>query len=102
MPPISDFHASTIVRVHVSFQFSGFKCDPATISVALGFSPDRVIAEGELRTLRNGVEVKNLQNQWAIESTSESKDVNEHVRQLLRRLLPAVGAIRPEWNPSFD
>jgi hypothetical protein len=102
MPPISATFESTIVGVKVSFDLSRFDCSPDEISSALGLSPDHVLVKGEKRTIPSGHEVVNEWNCWSIDSRSTSKDVNEHIRELLERLRLAAKSIRPEWGPSFN
>ncbi len=102
MSPLSSFYESTIVYVRVSFVFSDFDCPPSEVTNTLGIDPDEVIVKGEKRRLRNGKEIINVRNTWTIESTSGSKDVNEHIRQLLDRLASVYGKIPSEWSPYFD
>jgi len=102
MPPISETYAATIVKVKVSFGFSHFDCSPDEISNALGLTPDHLLVKGEKRMIRSGHEVVNKWNSWSIDSQTDSKDVNEHIRELLERLQAVAKSIRPGWDPSFN
>jgi len=102
---ISDFHASTIIKVRVYFGFDQFECDPSEISIALGIKPDEVRRKGEKRKLRNGKEMKmeNRANSWGIESKSDSKDINDHLRELLVKLKGKEKLIEERFGkPSFS
>jgi hypothetical protein len=100
---ISDFHASTIIKVRAYFGFHQFACDPDEITRALGVAPDEVGRKGEIRAVRGGREIRRLWNDWTIESRSDSKDVNDHIRELLARLGGVSDRIRREFGtPSFS
>lgn len=83
---LSDFHKSTIIEVQSYFGFSEFECDPDEITNLLGIKPDRVMRKGEVRKLKNDKEIINAFSSWSIESGSNSKDINIHLRELLNRL----------------
>ena len=83
---ISDFYASTVIEVRAYFGFDQFDCDPKDISTALKIEADEILRKGEKRQLRNGDEIENTSNSWTIESNSSSKDINDHLRELLKRL----------------
>ena len=100
---ISDFHASTIVRVQAYFGFSEFSCDPNEITQALGVIPDGVGRKGQVRTVRGGRDLRWPWNDWTIQSRAETKDINDHLRELLARLDGVAGRIREDFGaPSFS
>jgi hypothetical protein len=100
---ISEFHASTVIRVRVCFGFSEIACDPEELTNALQVQPDEVALKGEVRSLGGGREIRELFNSWTVESHVDSKDVNDHVRELLERVRFAKDRFRPEFGrPSFD
>ena len=94
---ISEFHASTIIKVRAYFGFGGFECDPSEISRALRIEPDEILRKGSKKFLRNGNEMEVLRNSWGIESKSISKDINEHLRELLTRLVGSESLIQPHF-----
>jgi hypothetical protein len=99
---ISDFYASTIIKVEASFGFDHFECSPDDITLVLGIQPDEVRRKGDARILRNGREFLIPFSSWGISSSVMSKDVNDHLRQLLERIAPAAYHIRDEWGePNF-
>jgi hypothetical protein len=100
---ISDFHASTIVKVRAYFGFSEFACDPDEITRSLGVVPDEVERKGQVRIVRGDREVRRLWNDWTIISRAESKDINDHFRELLARLDGMASRIRADFGPpSFS
>jgi hypothetical protein len=101
--PISDFHASTIICVRAYFGFDQFTCDPEEITQALLIEPDEVRRAGELRALRGGRVLRTPFSDWSLASGTDSKDVNDHIRELLRRVGPAGKHFRPAFGPpSFS
>jgi hypothetical protein len=99
---LSDFYESTIEVVRAYFGFSEFECDPQEITSTLGVVPIEIQRKGEQRTLRNGHEITIPYNSWSIESNSDSKDINVHLRQLLQRLEGLEHRIQAEWKPYFS
>jgi hypothetical protein len=83
---ISEFYASTILEVSASFGFASFDGDPDEITQAFGIPPDEVRRKGERRLGRGGREFDTPFSSWAIVSVGDSKDVNDHLRGLLRRM----------------
>jgi len=100
---LSEFYESTIVGVSASFGFSGYSCDPEEITACLQIKPAEVMIKGEPRTVRGGRTIETFQSSWTIESPSESKDINVHLRQLLSSIptsqLPFPRKFGP---PSFS
>jgi len=99
---LSEFYESTILKVSATFGFSGFNCDPSEITEALAVEPVETLRKGEPRHTKWGKTVVIQENSWVIESSSKSKDVNEHLRELLGRLAGRESIVRPEWNPAFS
>ncbi len=97
---ISDFHASTIVKVRAYFGFSEFACDPDEITKALGVVPDEVGRKGAIRAVMGDREFPWLWNDWSLLSRTESKDVNDHLRELLTRVEGIACRIRDEFGQS--
>ena len=83
---ISETYAATIIFVRVRVGLSKFTCDPDEITQTLQLQPDEVERKGEFRILPNGQKLRVTFNQWILKSRIESKDVNEHIRELLQRL----------------
>ena len=99
---LSEFHASTIVKVEASFGFAEFACMPDEITDRLGITPDGVRTKGEPHPTPLNPEQRVPFSSWHIESSSSSKDINDHLRQLLARLGAAKGPFDPKWGePSF-
>jgi hypothetical protein len=99
---LSEFHESTIIHTAASFGFHAFACSPAAITVGLGIAPDETWAKGDKRTLGSGHELVVHHSSWSIVSRSLSKDINEHVRELLVRLQSANRPFDPSWGaPAF-
>jgi hypothetical protein len=94
---ISDLYASTIVKVRAYFGFSEFGCDPDEITRSLAIAPDEVGRKGDVKLVRAGREVRWPFNSWSLSSRVESKDVNEHLRELLSRL----SEVNPEFPVEF-
>lgn len=100
---ISDTYASTIIEVKAYFGFDGFDCEPEMITTALGVKPDEIRRKGDVRTLKNGRQIENSKSYWGIESSSDSKDVNVHIRELLERLAGCCDKIQLQFgNPDFS
>jgi hypothetical protein len=100
---ISDFHASTIVKVRAYFGFDSFECDPDAITRFTGIQPDEVGRKGAVKAVRAGREIRWPFNSWSLGSRRESKDVNEHLRELIERLAQVAGSFPAEFGePSFS
>jgi hypothetical protein len=96
---ISEFYASTILRVRATFGFCEFDCDPDDITRALRITPDDVRRKGEVRRLSSGRDFITPFNDWTIKSRGNSKDVNDHLRELVDRLAGVAERLRPEFGP---
>jgi hypothetical protein len=100
---ISESYASTVILVRAYFGFSEFACDPDEITQALRIPPDEIRRKGELRTLPGGRELRVPFNCWTLNSQVDSKDVNDHVRDLLQRIIYSKDRFRPDFGcPSFN
>ena len=99
---LSEFYESTIIKVGAYFVCSDFTESPDEITDALGIEPNDIRRKGDLRKLKNGKEIEERTNQWSIESSSDSKDINIHVRQLLHQLEGKEGLVKNTWNPSIS
>jgi hypothetical protein len=101
--PISEFQESIVVRVEASFGFADFTCAPNEITAKLSIQPDETRVKGEQRMVADGTRTIRVPfNSWHITSNLPSKDVNEHLRQLLARLGVAKVPFEPTWGePSF-
>jgi hypothetical protein len=95
---ISEFYASTILKVSVSFGFDGFDVDPDEITQVFGIPPDEVRRKGERRMLHDGRELGIPFSSWTIVSADDSKDVNDHLRALLRRIEGKQSACKAEFG----
>jgi hypothetical protein len=101
--PISEFHASTIVEVKAGFGFVDFVCDPDEITRTIGIEPDEVSQTGDTRVVPDGRTFPVPLNSWWLQSRSQSKDVNDHLRELLARLNAVADRIRQAFGtPSFS
>jgi hypothetical protein len=99
---LSEFYASTILKASASFGFTEFVCDPDEITRALGIAPDEVDRKGARRTIRGGRELDIPFSFWSIRSEGGSKDINEHLRMLLRRIDGKQSLCRVEFGrPAF-
>lgn len=89
--PISELHASHIRKVNVTFCLSGLELDPAHVSHRLGLHGDETRRRGdERRNKRTGFLMGyHDEGFWALSSLPRvtSKDVNDHFRWLLEKLL---------------
>jgi uncharacterized protein DUF4279 len=100
---ISEFHESTIIEVKAYFGFDHFECSPDEITKALSISPDGIKIKGKKRKLKSGHEMDIFFNSWSIESKIDSKDINEHLRELLNILKGKQDCIKPEFGkPDFS
>jgi hypothetical protein len=100
---ISDFHASTIVKVAAYFGFSEFAGDPDEITRVLGIQPDEVGRKGAAKRGRRGHIIHRPFNSWSMVSRSGSKDVNDHLRNLLDRLNGVASDLPKEFGePTFS
>ena len=94
---------SMIAEASASFGFSGFSCDPDGITAALGIPPDDLMRKGQERTVgARGRIITNPLNSWSISSSGNSKDVNDHLRELLERLAGKRSLLDPAFGePCF-
>jgi hypothetical protein len=100
---LSDFYESTIEDVRVDFGFSDFACHPDEITRTLELQPVEFKQKGDIRRLRGTHEITASVSIWSISSTSTSKDVNVHLRELLEQLQDKAQVIRSEWGrPMFS
>ncbi len=93
---ISEFHASHIRRVRVSFVISGPDLDPEDVTRAIGSSPSRCARRGDpQRNLRGDLVGAEDEGWWELSSLPQvdSKDINDHFEYLLTRLLPRRDAL---------
>ena len=101
--PIDQRFASSILEVGVTFGFAEFACDPDDITAAFGVVPDEVRRKGDQRRQSSGRVFSVPFSSWRISSKVQSKDVNEHFREVLARLVGAAGRLDPRWGtPSFS
>ena len=100
---ISEFHESTIVSVSASFGFAQFACPPEEITRELGIEPDLTVTKGSARRILSGRKTGTAPfSTWSISSSCDSKDVNEHLRELCGRLGSAKRSFDPAWGePTF-
>ncbi len=98
---ISPEHASHIRGVNVSFMLYGDELDPDTVTAALRISPHSCARKGdEQRAPRGQLLGHHRQGWWRLDSTpllkvngDAEKDINEHLKVLLAKLLPKRTAI---------
>jgi hypothetical protein len=83
---LSEFYESTVVEVKAAFGFSEFECHPERITEAMGLEPDSAFEEGEALSLPGGKSAKRAISHWSISSSTGSKDINVHLRELLSRM----------------
>ena len=94
--------AATIRKVRVTFGFGQFDCDPSDITTTLGITPDEVRRRGERIWVDPGRTITAPFSSWSLSSSTDSKDVNDHCREVLKRLAGAIGRLDPRWGvPSF-
>jgi len=99
---ISNLHASTIVDVRLNFGFAEFTCTPQDITNHLKIQPDSAEEKGALKQLRSGRETGAPISSWTITSKTNSKDINDHFKELLLVLVPVSERFLPQWGvPSF-
>src|SRR5262249_48167261 len=76
---------------------------PAAITAALGIAPDEVRRRGEQMQATGGRIVRVPFSTWSISSRTESKDVNDHCREVLKRLSGTTDRLSPLWGvPEFS
>ncbi|HZE71630.1 MAG TPA: DUF4279 domain-containing protein [Pyrinomonadaceae bacterium] len=83
----TEFHASHIGRVAVSFHLSSPTLDPNEVTRVLGVAPELVSVPVSTHGFWS------LSSQGKIEAGLAAKDINEHFRYLLRALLPVREAV---------
>ena len=100
---LSESYESTIVKVGAHFGFSDFTCSPNEITVRIGMDPDKTRTKGDQKSILEGRRTMVVPfSAWTISSRCESKDVNDHLRELLVRLTCAKRPFDPIWGqPSF-
>lgn len=81
---LSEFYKSTIIEVRADFGFSDFNCDHEELTIKIGITPDEIYRKGNEVKLKTGKKRNIINNGWYISSHSKSKDINEHLRYLLR------------------
>jgi len=99
---LSESYKSTILKVEASFCFEGFSEDPDEITNILGIQPSECFRKGEKQETKFGSEIEQKTNLWALDSSTKSKDINVHLRQLLAQLEGKETLIKSSWNPSFS
>jgi hypothetical protein len=101
---LSELYESTIIEVKAYFGFDHYACQPEDISLALGLQPDDVRRAGDRRAIgKKGKQIAVPFNSWSIESHCQSKDVNDHLRELLRKLKNTRSQMKPEFGePTFS
>ncbi len=93
---ISESHASHIRRVRVDFLLEGCQLDPDTVTQAVGVRPSLYARQGDERRNVKGDVVGTHERRWWQLSSKDaitSKDINDHFRFLLDRLLSCREAI---------
>ncbi len=95
---LSDFYKSTIIEAKASFGYFNFACNPDEITGALGVRPDEIMRKGEEWTTSNGKIRTRPFNSWGITSKSSSKDVNVHIRNILKRLGKKHELVNKKWG----
>ena len=95
---LSEFYKSTIIEANASFGYSNFSCDPDEITRVLGITPDEIMRKGEEWTTSTGKIRTRPFNSWHIASKSTSKDVNVHIRNLLKRLGKKHELVKKKWG----
>jgi len=84
---ISEFDASHVGRVAVSFHLSSPTLDPSEVTLALGISPELISVAPSTHGFWS------ISSQGKVDGSLAAKDINEHFRYLLRALLPLREAI---------
>ncbi len=95
---LSEFYESTIIEAKASFGYSNFACDPDQITRVLGITPDEITRKGEEWTTPAGKIRARPFNSWGITSKTSSKDVNFHLRNLLKRLGKKHELVQKKWG----
>ena len=88
---LNPLHASRIREVAVYFDSTAPDLNPDVVTQNLGVTPDRSARRGDKRQNVKGQPLQpHEEGWWQISSRgqTESKDVNKHLRYLLRQLLP--------------
>jgi hypothetical protein len=94
---LSEFVLSTIIEVQAHFGFFDFDGDPDEITMHIGIEPDVVMRKGDEFPDRGGRLRTRLFNSWGVSGSSTSKDVSDHLGELLGRL----GPLHPDLPPEF-
>jgi hypothetical protein len=88
---LNEFHTSHIGKVEVGFIISGKDLIPSEVTKALQLQPDHCASKDSEKYNYSGKVVgKHSVGFWRIDTkkTVQSKDINDHFRYLLSRLLP--------------
>ena len=88
---ISEFHASHMRRVRVSFCVSAPDLEPSEVTLAVGLEPSASARRGDERRNRAGtILAPQAEGFWAYSSDplTSSKDINDHFAAVLTPLLP--------------
>lgn len=88
---ISAEHASHIRKVKVGFIISGDSLNPNIVTERLNIVPDDAAQKGDERQNHLGQKLTpHTEGFWRIDTENKvhSKDINDHLRYLLERLLP--------------
>ena len=91
MANISEYHASHIARVEVSFFLTARDLDPTEVSESIGLRADKMARRGDPRRNCKGEPITpHSEGLWMIttEGNVTSKDINDHIHFLLELLLP--------------
>ena len=88
---MNELHASHIKQVRVGFSISGQSLIPERVTEAIGIQPDHSAHRGDAKRNYHGQIIgTHSESYWVLstENKVESKDINDHLRYLLSRLLP--------------
>ena len=100
---LSESYESTIIGIEVYFGFDQFECEPDDITRTLLVQPDIIQRKGDVLRHVNGKTALSHCSKWLIQSRCISKDVNEHLRELLSRLRSMKVPIPIEYGiPCFQ
>jgi hypothetical protein len=106
MSEISKFEESTILAVRVAFSLAGPRLIPCEVTSGIGITPDFTIEAGAPWLNPLGKQIgQHETGMWGISSARrvQSKDINDHLRYLIKILLPRKRSLRDltQENESF-